>query len=233
MSYETVLPDSRFDVVSFGELVSDPSRVRMLLSLMDARARPATELARLAGVTPQTASFHLQRLIRGGLVRVDPRGRHRYYSLASDDVAEALEAVSLLGRPWHRSPKSAARRHLAHARLCYRHLAGRLGVALLAAVEAVGFLGLREGALVLTEPGMRWFGAADLQLDRSPVGRPCLDWTERRPHLGGPLGAALTEQLFARGWIAKRNDRRALRITVTGRRELVRQLALPAEALTE
>lgn len=93
------LPDSRFDVASFGELVSDPSRVAILLSLMDGQARPASELARIARIAPQTASFHLQRLVAGGLLAVDRQGRHRYFRLAGEQVADALEAVSLLSPP--------------------------------------------------------------------------------------------------------------------------------------
>ena len=226
-----VLPDSRFDVAGFGELVSDPSRVTMLLSLMDGRARPAAELARLARVTPQTASFHLQRLVSGGLLRVDPHGRHRYFRLAGDQVAEALEAVSLLSAPVRPRPESPARQALARARLCYRHLAGRLGVAWLAALERARFLRVSDGALALTARGIAWFESSGLSAARWPAGKPCLDWTERRHHLGGPLGVLLTEHLFALEWIARRTDGRAVRVTRAGRRELASQLAVPAEEL--
>jgi DNA-binding transcriptional ArsR family regulator len=235
MTGAIALPDSRFDVASFGELVSDASRVTMLLSLMDGRARPATELARLAGVAPQTASSHLARLVAGGLLRAERQGRHRYFRLAGDAVADALEAVSLLSPPPRPLPARPARALLSRGRLCYRHLAGLLGVELLAALERARFLGVRAGALALTGRGAAWLDASAPSGRRSPArwpqGKPCLDWTERRPHLGGPLGALLTERLFAREWIARRDDGRAVRVTASGRRELAR-LGLPAAALS-
>ena len=232
MSGAIALPDSRFDVAGFGELVGDVSRVTMLLALMDGRARPATELARLAGIERQTASFHLGRLVTGGLLRVDRQGRHRYFRLAGDEVAEALEAVSLLSSPARPRPVTPARLLLARGRLCYRHLAGRLGVACLVALEDAGFLGVREGATALTARGIAWFESTGRSAARWPAGRPCLDWTERRNHMGGPLGALIAEHLFALDWIRRRDDGRAVRVTETGQRELARQLGLSASVLT-
>ncbi|WP_394848533.1 winged helix-turn-helix domain-containing protein [Pendulispora brunnea] len=232
MSHEPILLTSRFDIANFGELVSDPSRVTMLLSLMDDRARPATELAQLAGITPQTASFHLQRLVDGGLLRVEPLGRHRYFRLAGEDVAEALEAVALLNPPKPaRVPQSPARVELTQARMCYHHLAGRLGVAWLGAIEHARFLRVRDGAFSLTKRGIAWFEGCGLSASRWPPGKFCLDWTERRHHLGGPLGALLTRHLFTMEWIARRGEGRAVRVTAKGRRELARQLALPNDVL--
>jgi DNA-binding transcriptional ArsR family regulator len=230
---QLVLPDSRFDVASFGELVGDPSRVTMLLSLMDGCARPATELARIAKITPQTASFHLRRLVAAELLRVDRTGRHRYFRLASERVADALEAVSLLhvSRPPPQSSLTPARLALARARMCYHHLAGRLGVAWLAALENARFLTVGDGAFVLTRKGTMWFRSSGLCAVRWPPGKPCLDWTERRNHLGGPLGALLTEHLLTLKWIARCADGRAIRVTQTGRRELARRLALPDSVL--
>ncbi len=232
MSGAIVLPDSRFDVAGFGDLVGDASRATMLLALMDGRARPATELARLAGIERQTASFHLGRLVAGGLLRVDRQGRHRTFRLAGEEVAEALEAVSLLSAPARPLPATPARLLLARGRLCYRHLAGHLGVACLAALEGAGFLGVRGGAFALTRPGIAWFESTGLSAARWPAGKPCLDWTERRNHLGGPLGALLAEHLFALDWIARRDDGRAVRVTETGQHELARQLGLPDSALS-
>jgi len=229
VSHEPVLLAS-----PFGELVSDPSRVTMLLSLMGGCARPATELAQLAGITPQTASFHLQRLVAGGLVRVDPAGRHRYFRLASEHVAEALEAVALLTKPPR--PKAAsvspARLELARARMCYHHLAGRLGVAWFASLQAARFFRVHDGAFVLTKRGIAWCESSGVSIARWPPGKSCLDWTERRHHLGGPLGALLTDHLFSLQWIARRGDGRAVRVTARGQRELARQLALPASVLS-
>src|SRR5258708_6072022 len=124
-------PAAKFELASFGEMLSEPSRVAMLLSLMDGRARPASELAAIAGVTSATASAHLQRLLGGGLWAVTPAGRHRYFRLAGERVADALEALALLHAPARPATTSPA--PLAEARTCYRHLAGRLGVAWLSA----------------------------------------------------------------------------------------------------
>jgi DNA-binding transcriptional ArsR family regulator len=224
-----VLPDCRFDVTGFGELVGDVSRVTMLLSLMDGRARPASELARIARVTPQTASSHLRRLVDGGLLAVDRQGRHRYFRLAGEQVADALEAVSLLSPP-PRPSASPARRLLARGRLCYRHLAGSLGVALLAAFERAELIGMHSGGLALTGRGIEWCESTGLVAARWPAGKPCLDWTERQNHLGGPLGGMLAAHLFALDWIARRGDGRAVRVTPAGQGELAR-LGLPALAL--
>jgi DNA-binding transcriptional ArsR family regulator len=229
-----VLPASRFDLATFGELVSDPSRVAMLLSLMDGAARPATELASLAGVTPATASFHLRRLVEGGLVRVDPLGRHRYFRLASAAVADALESIALLNAPPRRrtTAPDPARDALAHARTCYQHLAGRVGVAWLASLVRARFLGVRDGAIALTRRGIAWFEASGLRPPRWPGGKHCLDWTERKSHLGGALGALLTEHLFDLKWLARRRDGRAVRVTALGERELEAQLSIPAAMLS-
>jgi DNA-binding transcriptional ArsR family regulator len=217
------IPGARFDVASFGELVSDPSRVAMLLSLMDGLARPASELASLAGVTPSTASSHLARLLSGGLVLAEKQGRHRYFRLAGDRVADALEAITLHTAPRRQleSP-DPARAALSRARTCYRHLAGQLGVAWLATLESRRFLRVRDGALSLAPRGIACFEDTGLTMTQWPSGKPCLDWTERRNHLGGPLGVALTEHLFALGWLARRPGGRALRITARGRSGLER-----------
>ncbi|HEY1690990.1 MAG TPA: winged helix-turn-helix domain-containing protein [Polyangiaceae bacterium] len=212
------LPSARFDVASFGELVSDPSRVAMLLSLMDGRARPASELARIAGVTPQTGSSHLRRLLSGGLVLAESVGRHRYFRLAGDHVADVLEAITLHSVPRRlRSPSDPARVALARARTCYKHLAGELGVAWLASLEKRCLLRVEGGALTLAPAGVTCFEALGLTVARWPAGKPCLDWTERRNHLGGALGGLLTQYLLERGWVARLEEGRALRITAKGR----------------
>jgi DNA-binding transcriptional ArsR family regulator len=211
------IPSARFDVASFGELVSDPSRVAMLLSLMHGLARPASELASLAGVTPSTASAHLARLLGGGLVLVEQQGRHRYFRLSGDRVADALEAITQHTAPGKRASSDPGRAALSRARSCYKHLAGQLGVAWLASLESRRLLRIRDGALSLSPRGVACFEGLGLTMARWPAGRPCLDWTERRNHLGGALGVALTEHLLSLGWLVRRPGGRALRITAKGR----------------
>lgn len=225
----TLSRTARFDIANFGELVSDPSRVAMLLSLMDGLARPASELASIAGVTPSTASSHLGRLLGGGVVRAERSGRHRYFRLTGDHVAEALEVMSLQTTPSKRRISTdPARAALCRARLCYKHLAGELGVAWLASMERQRLLRISEGALTLAPRGIACFERLGFTSPRWPSGKPCLDWTERRNHLGGPLGVLLTEHLLAGGWLARREEKRALRITTKGRAELGRFGISPA-----
>lgn len=213
------IPNARFDIANFGELVSDPSRVAMLLSLMDGLARPASELADIAGVAKSTASFHLNRLLAGALVLTEPTGRHRYFRLAGDHVADALEALALHAVPRRRLERSDPERQaLSRARTCYKHLAGQLGVAWLAALERLRMIRLRDGALTLDPRGVARFESLGLKPVRWPAGKPCLDWTERRHHLGGALGVLLTEHLLGARWLARGKDGRALRITSIGRR---------------
>jgi len=213
-----MMPSARFDVAAFGELVSDPSRVAMLLSLMDGLARPASELARIAGVSPSTASSHLARLLGGGFVLAEDLGRHRYFRLASDDVAHALEVIALHTTRRKRAPSpDPARAALSRARTCYRHLAGELGVAWFTSLEKGRLLRVHDGALTLAPRGVARFEGLGLTMTSWPAGKPCLDWTERRNHLGGALGVALTEHLLAIKWLARREERRALRVTTIGR----------------
>jgi DNA-binding transcriptional ArsR family regulator len=221
-----VLRASPFDLASFGELLGEPSRAAILLSLLDGSSRPASELAALARVTPATASSHLAKLVEGGLLVAEARGRHRYYRISGSNVAEALESiVSAFAKP----PKKIVggeRLALIEARTCYRHLAGRLGVAWLAALEEKKLIELRDGATVLTPRAIDHFAELGLEEQRWPSGKMCLDWTERRSHLGGALGAILTEHLFRKKWIARRREGRAVRVTTLGRRELSRHFGM-------
>jgi DNA-binding transcriptional ArsR family regulator len=225
-----MMRSAHFDIASFGELVADPSRVAMLLSLMDGETRPASELARLAHVTPSTASSHLRRLVSGGLLVCDASGRHRYFRLAGEHVADALESVALTFAP-RRAAQAAdsAREAFAQARTCYRHLAGKLGVAWMGALEQRRFLKLRAGTLVLSARGIECFQELGLTMPTWPAGKPCLDWTERKSHLGGALGRLLTQHLLTLRWLARRSEGRALRITARGLTELERfGLRIPA-----
>ncbi len=210
-----------------GALLGDPARANILLALMDGRALTAGELAWHAGVSAQTTSGHLARLVELQLVTVLRQGRHRYHRLASPEVARALEAVTALAAvgPRRHRPANPRDEALRAARTCYDHLAGRLGVAITASLERRGHLMLREaedGVGGLTEAGAE-FIEQTLEIDlgarggRRPLCRICLDWSERRPHLGGWLGAALCRRMTALGWITPVPHSRAVRITAAGR----------------
>lgn len=212
-------PNTRFDIANFGELLSDPSRVAMLLSLMHGLTRPASELAEIAGVTPATASAHLKRLLNGKLLRVEQSGRHRYFKLAGSHVADALEAMALHA-PQRKAAKilDPGRQIFTNARTCYRHLAGKLGVAWFQALEKQKLLSIGGGALELSRRGVVRCEAAGFETKRWPAGKPCLDWTERQSHLGGPLGSLLTQEMLRKNWLARHKEGRAVRLTTIGRR---------------
>ena len=200
-------------------LIGEPARAEMLTALLADRALTATELAQHAGVTKQTASAHLAKLLDAGLVAVERQGRHRYVRLAGRDVAQLLE--SLLGVAFRTgavrlraSPREPA---LRRARVCYDHLAGELGVQLLESLQRRRLLrrGGADGALELTPAGARWcadwgIDVAALVAGRRALCRTCLDWSERRHHLAGSLGAALLARCLELGWLRRTRDSRAL-----------------------
>lgn len=218
------------------DLIGDPARANMLQALMDGRALTAKELAWLAGIAPQTASGHLARLLQGGLLAVAAQGRHRYYRLAGPDVAAALGGLMVLSgaAPQPRRLPSRVGADLSRARTCYDHLAGRLGVAIHDALLANGHLTVAEGGYSLSETGRAAFVALGVDAasrGRRPALRPCLDWSERRPHLAGHLAAALACRCFEAGWIHRRRDSRAVDLTDVGQAALA--AALPGFACDE
>jgi len=211
------------DFTRIGALVGDPARANMLTALMDGRALTAGELARHAGVTPQTASTHLARLQEGGLLTPETQGRHRYFRLRSADVAAGLEA--LLGLAAHAghfrsrtAPKDPAMRQ---ARVCYDHLAGDRGVQMFDHLTLRGLIAFTGSELALTPRGgtfVESFGISPEALGRTrrPQCRACLDWSVRRHHLAGALGAAMLERLFALRWARREPDSRVVRFTPRG-----------------
>ncbi|HLJ46005.1 MAG TPA: winged helix-turn-helix domain-containing protein [Bryobacteraceae bacterium] len=214
-------------------LLSDPARAAMLLTLMDGRSLPAGQLAMIAGIAPQTASSHLAKLVSGRLLALERQGRHRYYCLASIHVAHAIESVlAITPRPdvpsLLKPPRSAD--GLDFARTCYSHLAGRLAVEIADALKRKRLI-VTDGPkrYKLTKSGRDWienFGIviSPSQAARSRFAYPCLDWTERRHHIAGDLGAALLKRLAELRWIAPLRDSRAVRVTVTGQEQLARLL---------
>jgi DNA-binding transcriptional ArsR family regulator len=213
-------------LVRLGGLLSEPARARMLLSLMDGRQRPATELAQLAGVTPQTASAHLRLLVDSGALRVAPQGRHRYYGLASDLWAETLEGMAAMDLPNLPQPPAPPTTPVAQARLCYKHLAGRLGVAWAELLREREWLQGEDLHFSLRPEGLaalRKHGLLDSAEDpRRLAAKPCLDWTERRHHLAGPLANLLTQRMLERRWLIRARQARVLLPTVEGERGLRR-----------
>jgi DNA-binding transcriptional ArsR family regulator len=199
------------DIAMVASLVGDPARSNMLTALMSGRALTATELSQEAGITPQTASSHLSKLEAGGLIEQEKQGRHRYYRLTDPDVAGVLEGLAALAaRAGHlrvrTGPKDPA---LRHARICYDHLAGDLGVQMLDSLRQRKLVRQHRQDIELTAEGERFLEKA-LQIDapslthpRRPVCKACLDWSERRHHLAGTLGAALMRRFTELNWAAR------------------------------
>jgi DNA-binding transcriptional ArsR family regulator len=215
-------------VAGIAAAIGEPARARMLYCLMDGHARTSTELAIVAEVSPSTASVHLNRLRARHLVKVHVQGKHRYYSLEGPNVAGALEGLSVLaGTPRDQfTPRTPSR--LRAARTCYDHMAGAVGVALHDRLQALGWLSAgyeltRDGARALEKLGI------DIDLARSLRRRfacACLDWSERRPHVGGALGAAMLTAALKRRWVTQDPDSRALAVTSAGRREMLARFGL-------
>jgi len=208
-------------IASVAALLGDPARANILTALMDGRALTVSELAEAAGVTLQTASGHLAKLDAANLLTAEKQGRHRYFRLSGPDVAQVLEALMGLAQRTgatrvRTGPKDAA---LRSARICYDHLAGERGVALLKGAQRQGLI-KGEKDMTLTEKGRAFFAEfgidlAQLKKGRRPVCRACLDWSERHSHLGGALGAAILSRMIDRGWV-RREAGRVLAFTCEG-----------------
>jgi DNA-binding transcriptional ArsR family regulator len=205
-------------------LLANPARAAMLVKLMGGRAVPAGELALLAHVSPQTASEHLAQMTEAGFVTVRRQGRHRYYELANERVANAVESLLVLSSMPREKTHDSTPGSLEHARTCYAHLAGWLGVAITDALQHEGYLmPVRGGAFAVSNRGRTWFEQVGIIMPRvsgvadRKFARQCPDWTERRPHLAGTLGIAMYSRFSELGWISAMPKSRAVRITVKGR----------------
>jgi DNA-binding transcriptional ArsR family regulator len=211
-------------IAEIAGLIGEPARATMLSALLDGRALTATELAYAARVTPQTASSHLAKLTDAGLLAPVRDGRYRYFRLASPKIAQMLDgimAVALEHRPRYR-PLSRQAQELQDARVCYDHLAGRLSVDLADFFTSHNYLVLDDEAAEITPDGMRFLAEFGIDLSagtkRRHLCRFCLDWTERRPHIGGAAGAALANRCFDLGWTRRMKNSRAVIVTESGKR---------------
>ncbi|WP_067531677.1 ArsR/SmtB family transcription factor [Nocardia crassostreae] len=228
------------ELAGLAALLADRTRADICLALLDGRAWTAGELARYAGVAASTATEHLNRLLAGGLLAERRQGRHRYVQLADARVAELLEAMNAYigppGGPVSGLKSATVAATLARGRTCYDHLAGRLGVAITDALTAREFLDTSAG-FVLTDSGVALltgpFGVdpATLRKTRRPVVRPCLDWTERRTHLGGVAGAQLCRRLRELEWVKRIGSGRAIAVTAKGEAGLRDLLGIEAAEL--
>jgi DNA-binding transcriptional ArsR family regulator len=211
------------NIAAIGALVGDPARANILTALMHGQALTAMELALECGLTPPTVSSHLAKLQAGGLLRQHKQGRHRYFSLSGSDVGGVLESMMHLAasRGHMRVRVGPKDQGLREARVCYDHLAGDSGVSLLDALMRKGFIRERQDEMALTRAGRAFvaeFGidVAGLERQRRPLCKACLDWSVRRNHLGGSLGAALMERIFALGWAKREAGTRLVRFSRKG-----------------
>lgn len=217
-------------------LVGDPARAAMLNALMDGRALTAGELARAARIAPQTASEHLAKLTAAGMLAVARQGRHRYHTLATPEIAAMLEGILAVAQPSRGVIVGPADRALRRARTCYDHFAGELAVQITDRLVARGQLELAADGAALTPRGLALLGELGIALPRAAPHRfcrPCLDWSERRPHVAGAVGRALCAMYLERRWLRRLPESRAVAVTPLGMRELHRHFGLDPAALRE
>lgn len=217
--------------VSIAGLLCEPTRARMLWNLLDARAYTATELAAAADISATSASNHLAKLREADIVKVEVQGRHRYYSFATPEVAYAVESLANLTGKRSLNKTEKALSGIKYCRTCYDHLAGFVAVRFVEALEAKGFINKTESSYDVTEDGWNWFARfeifqANFTNNRRPVTRQCLDWSERRPHLAGQLGAAFLDKALEKKWFKKIQFSRELEVSKSGRKELYEMLGM-------
>jgi DNA-binding transcriptional ArsR family regulator len=224
--------NTKYPLASTAALIADPARAAMLTTLLDGRSFSAGELARIAGVSAQSASMHLAQLVDGGFLRASQQGRHRYYYITKPEVAHAIEALGVISTAGKYRPVGADKA-LCYARTCYDHLAGELAVNLTAALERDGLIAARgERDYDLTRRGELFLGKWKIDVDalrhlRRAFARRCLDWTARRDHMAGALGAAICGKFLELGWITRDKQSRTVHVSLAGRQQLSRLLDLP------
>lgn len=216
-------------IAVIASLIGEPIRAKILWSLMDGRAYTARELAIGVETTPQNLSMHLGKLLRAGLLAVEVQGRHRYYSFSREEVAYAIEAIANLVPAEQAVRKDTDMVPIQFCRTCYDHLAGKVGVSITEGLLRLKLVVYRDKELDVTPRGVQWFSewgidCAELREQRRVFAKPCLDWTERRHHLAGALGAALLEKLMEAHWLRRTAQSRAVVVTAKGRQGLEKQL---------
>lgn len=222
-------------------LIADPSRATILMELADGRALPAGELARASGVTAQTASAHLAKLLDGGLISVETQGRHRYYRLSDSHVAQTLEHLAAIGPIAKGRPRAFSPQHkqLAFCRRCYDHLAGKVGVTMTHAMQARDYIRPAEDKqYIVTAAGAQWLSGIGVDIEmiapsRRGLARQCLDWTERTHHLAGPLGTRLMAALCDQGWLRRSDSTRVVVVTPKGWMALQHTLGMTKESVAK
>ncbi|HET6769593.1 MAG TPA: helix-turn-helix transcriptional regulator [Chitinophagaceae bacterium] len=225
--------DVETNFVAIAGIIGEPARAKMLWSLLDGKAYTATELAITADLSPTAVSNHLSKLLRAGVVQVDAQGRHRYYSFANPEAAYAVEALAQFVNLKNPAVKKeeAKLNGVKYCRTCYDHLAGYIGVRIAEALVKNSYLKKTKTGFEVTANGWSWFAdfnihKGDFRNSRRPVARQCLDWSERRPHLAGQLGAVFLERMFQRKWFRKVQFSRELIITAKGNQELFSLLSI-------
>jgi DNA-binding transcriptional ArsR family regulator len=221
--HQSMNADADLRIARIASAIGEPARIRMLYCLMDGHARTATELAVIADVTPSTASAHLNRLQKERLIKVFVQGKHRYFSLEDLNVASALEALNVIAGGKKFLPNTPI--GLREARTCYDHIAGALGVQLHNSLMKLGWLSVGSKEYELTQKGTKEIETLGIDLEsvraqRRRFAYACLDWSERQPHVGGALGAALLKIALKRKWVVQEFDSRALNVTNLGKREM-------------
>ncbi|HLO33434.1 MAG TPA: helix-turn-helix domain-containing protein [Anaerolineales bacterium] len=221
------------NLAAVATLIADPARASMLSALLGDVGLPAGELARLAKITPQTASAHLAKLVKGNLLSMTTRGRHHYFRLRDKNVAQVLESLALIAPPTRTNSlnDSLERKAIQRARTCYDHLAGTLGVNLTEAFIDNGFIQHYGEAYEVTGAGENWFNAfgidcLQLHEKRRAFARSCLDWSERKPHIAGALGAAILQRFLELNWIIRVRNSRTVKVTELGRHHFKSEFGL-------
>ena len=223
-------------IAAIASLIGDTTRANMLCALMGGQALTAGELSRNAGVTPQTGSEHLAKMVEANLLKTVKQGRHRYYRLASAQVAHGIDALMSIAAdgPKRHHPIGPRERDMRLARSCYDHIAGRLAVAIADSLSERGHILLSDEGALVTEQGNAFFSGFGIDLQdgsrsKRPLCRTCLDWSERRHHIAGRVGTALFQRTLDLGWVTRRTDSRALKITPAGDKGFREIFCLAAE----